>query len=119
VFKHRLEAFAVQAGKGSVALKKYDRLCAKLGSRLSRQSDRNIPRTNFLKEFSTASNLIAHEVAGCLLVKLFALHTTYFRIIFSVGSKQNVAAPEQQMLRNEAHISEWILVVSSHLTWHQ
>ncbi len=60
-----------------------------------------------------------HEVAGCLLVKLFALHTTYFRIIFSVGSKQNVVAPEEQRLRNEAHIFDWILVVSSLLTWHQ
>ncbi len=31
-FKYCLEAFAAQAGKGSVALKKYDRLCATLGS---------------------------------------------------------------------------------------
>jgi hypothetical protein len=118
-FKYCLEAFAAQAGKGSVALKKYDRLCATLGSRLSRQSDRDIPRTNFPKGFSSGSNLMGHEVAGCLLVKLFALHTTYFRIIFSVGSKQNVAAPEEQRLRNEAHIFDWILVVSSLLTWHQ
>ena len=32
-FKYCLEAFAAQAGKGSVALKKYDRLSAALGSR--------------------------------------------------------------------------------------
>jgi hypothetical protein len=118
-FKYCLEAFAAQAGKGSVALKKYDRLCATLGSWLSRQSNRDIPRTNFPQGFSSGSNLMEHEVAGCLLVKLFALHTTYFRIIFSVGSKQNVVAPEEQRLRNEAHIFDWILVVSSLLTWHQ
>jgi hypothetical protein len=85
---------------------------------LSRQSNRDIPRTNFLKGFSSGSNLMRHEVAGCLLVKLFALHTTYFRISFSVGSEQNVLAPEEQRLQNEAHISDWILVVSSLLTWH-
>jgi hypothetical protein len=79
-----------------VALKKYGGLCATLGSRLSRQSDRDIPRTNFPKGFSSGSNIMGHEVAGCLLVKLFSLHTTYFRTIFSVGSKQNVAAPEEQ-----------------------
>ena len=118
-FKYCLEAFSAQAGKDSVALKKYDSLCATLGSRLSRQSDRDIPRTNFPKGFSSGSNLMGHEVAGCLLVKLFALHTTYFRVIFSVGSKQKAAVPEEQKLRNEAHISDWILVVSSLLTWHQ
>jgi hypothetical protein len=75
-FKYCLEAFAAQAGKGSVALKKYDRMCATLGSKMSRQSDRNIPRTNFPKGFSSGSNLMGHEVAGCLLVKLFALHTS-------------------------------------------
>ena len=120
-FKYCLEAFSVQAsGTNSVALKQYDRLCATLGSRLSRQSDRDIPRTNFPKGFSSDSNLMGHEMTGCLLVKLFALHTTYFRSIFSVGNKQKAAAPpEEQRLRNEAHVTDWILVISSLLTWHQ
>jgi hypothetical protein len=120
-FKYCLEAFSSQAGgTNSVALKQYDRLCATLGSRLSRQSDRDIPRTNFPKGFSSGSNLMGHEMAGCLLVKLFALHTTYFHSIFSVGNKRKAAAPpEEQRLRNEAHVSDWILVISSLLTWHQ
>ncbi|KAI2511185.1 hypothetical protein MHU86_3150 [Fragilaria crotonensis] len=120
-FKYCLEAFSSQAGgTNSVALKQYDRLCATLGSRLSRQSDRDIPRTNFPKGFSSGSNLKGHEMAGCLLVKLFALHTTYFHSIFSVGNKRKAAAPpEEQRLRNEAHVSDWILVILSLLTWHQ
>ena len=119
-FKYCLEAFSSQAGLKSVALKQYDRLCATLGSRLSRQSDRDmIPRTNFPKGFSSGSNLMGHEIAGCLLVKLFALHTTCFRGIFAVGQKRKAAAPEEQRLRNEAHVTDWILVVSSLLTWHQ
>jgi hypothetical protein len=73
-----LEAFSAQAGPKSLALKQYNMLCANLGIRLSRQSDRNIPQINFIKGFSSASNLMGHEMAGCLLVKLFAMHTNIF-----------------------------------------
>lgn len=119
-FKYCLQAFSAQAGPTSSALKHYDMLCANLGVKLSRQSDRDIPRINFTKGFSTASNLMGHEMAGCLLVKLFAMHTTYFRGIFGVGKKRKVATPEdEQRLRNESHVEDWKLVVTSLLTWHQ
>ena len=119
-FKYCLDAFSSQAGASSVALKHYDRLCATLGARLSRQSDGDLPRMNFPKGFSSAgSNLMGHEIAGCLLVKLFALHTTYFRFIFNVGKKRKGATPEEQRLSNVNHIDDWILVVSSLLQWHQ
>jgi hypothetical protein len=43
-FKYCLEAFSVQVGgPTSLALKKYDSLCASLGKRLSRHSDRDLP----------------------------------------------------------------------------
>jgi hypothetical protein len=103
-FKYCLEAFSVQAGPKSVALKQYDMLCANLGIRLFRQSDRDIPRINFTKGFSTASNLMKHEMAGCLLVKLFAMHTTYFLGIFAIGKKRK--AEDEQRLRNEKHIAD-------------
>jgi hypothetical protein len=45
-FKYLLKAFASQAGTGaSIALKQCDWLCATLGRRFSRQSDRNLPQT--------------------------------------------------------------------------
>lgn len=119
-FKYCLQAFSAQAGPTSVALKHYDLLCANLGVKMSRQSDRDIPRVNFPKGFSSASNLMGHEMAGCLLVKLFALHTTYFRGIFGVGKKRKVVTPgDEQRLRNEAHIADWELVVKCLLTWFQ
>ena len=79
-FKYCREAFSAQAeGSGSVGLKQYDRLCAKIiGQRLTRQIDRDLPRTNFPKGFSSGANLMGHEIAGCLLGKLFALHATAF-----------------------------------------
>ncbi len=46
-FKYCLEAFSAQAGPKLLALKQYNMVCANLGIRLSRQSDRNIPQINF------------------------------------------------------------------------
>ncbi len=86
-FKYCLQASSALTGPKSQALKDYNVLCAKLGYTLSRQSDRNVPQTNFFRGFSSGSNLMGHKMARCLLVKLFALHTTFFRFIFNVGKK--------------------------------
>jgi hypothetical protein len=141
-FKYCLEAFSAQAGgPTSLALKKYDSLCASLGKRLSRHSDRDLPRMNFPKGFSSGANLMGHEITGCLLVKLFALHTTKFRQIFPPKKKPKkkpekepakkptkkkkkpeytvMITGDERKFNYEEHISDWILVVSSLLHWHQ
>ena len=118
-FKYCLQAFSAQAGPKSNALREYDQLCAKLGCKLSRQSDRDVPRTNFPKGFSAGTNLMGHEMAGCLLVKLFALHTTCFRTIFDVGKKEPTRGVPDQRLRYENHVDDWIDVVTALLVWHQ
>ena len=104
-FKYCLQAFSSQAGPNSNALQQYDVLCTKLGRSLSRQSDRDTPRTNFPKGFSSGSNLMGHEMTGCLLVTLFALHTTYFRGIFEVGKKVAIVGDDQRF-RYENHIQD-------------
>ena len=119
-FKYCLDAFAAQVGRNSVALQQYDKLCAVLGTRLARQSDRDVPRTNFPKGFSSGKSLMGHEIAGCLLVKLFAMHTTYFSDMFGIGRKKRKASEEgEQKFRNEKHLTDWKLVVQSLLMWHQ
>ena len=60
---------------------------------------------------------MGHKMAGCLLVKLFAMHTTYFCGIFAIGKKRK--AEDEEGLRNEKHVADWILVVSSHFAWFQ
>ena len=138
-FKYCLEGFAAQAGgPNSVGLKQYDRLCALIGKRLSRQSDRDLPRMNFPKGFSSGANLMGHEITGCLLVKLFAFHTTMFRQIFAskkhlekltknMSTKRSKKSKKSkkflvaslQSLNNDAHIDDWVDLVSSLLQWHQ
>jgi hypothetical protein len=95
-FKYCLDAFCAQAaGSTSLALKQYDSLCASIGNRLSRHSERDLPRINFPKGFSSGANLMSHKITGCLLVKLFALHTTKFRQIF-LPAQQAVKEVERQ-----------------------
>ena len=90
----------------------------------------------FRKGFSSGANLMGHEITGCLLVKLFALHTTKFRQIFPPKKKpakkpakkptKKKKKPEytvmitgdERKFNYEEHISDWILVVSSLLHLH-
>jgi hypothetical protein len=62
-FKYCLEAFfsAQAGGSTSLALKKYNSLCASLGKRLSRHSDRDLPRMNNPEGCSSGANLMGHE----------------------------------------------------------
>ncbi len=52
-----LPVFASQAGgQNSVAVKRYDALCARIGTQLSRHSDCDLPRMNFTKGLSSGTN---------------------------------------------------------------
>ena len=94
-----------------------------MGNRLSRHSNRDLPRINFPKGFSSGANLTGHEIFGCLLVKLFALHTTRFRQIFSPPNKKSKKSngddPGLQRLSDAVHVEDWMLILSSFLQWHQ
>ncbi len=58
-------------------------------------------------------------MAGCLLVKLFALHTTCVRSIFNIGKKDPKKGVDDQRLCYSNHVRDWKVVVSSLLVWHQ
>ena len=42
-FKYAIKAFVAQAGANSQSIRMYDTLCAEVGNRLGRQSDRDMP----------------------------------------------------------------------------
>ena len=71
-----------------MAVKRYNTLCAIIGTQLSRHSDRDLPRMNFPKGFSSGTNLMGHEITGYLPAKLFVLHTTAFKNIFLTKEPQ-------------------------------
>jgi hypothetical protein len=71
---------------------------------------------------------MGHEIAGCLLVKLFVLYTTAFKAIFSARKKaarkkddddSSSSDDELPPLSDDKHVSDWIQVASSLLQWHQ
>ena len=113
-FKYAIEAFIAQAGANSQSIRLYDALCAEVGDRLGRQSDRNMPRTHFPNGFCSSSGFMAEEMPGCLLVMLFTFHTSQYRAIFSTRSKYR----NEMGLGNTAHITDWITLVTSLLQWH-
>jgi Plavaka transposase len=113
-FKYAIEAFVAQAGANSQSIRMYDALCADVGDRLGRQSDRNMPRTHFPNGFCSSSGFMAEEMPGCLLVMLFTFHTSRYREIFSSRSKYR----NEMGLGNTAHITDWITLVTSLLQWH-
>jgi Plavaka transposase len=114
-FKYAMESFVGQAGAASSACTKYDALCAKIGTHLQRQSDQDKARTNYPKGFSSVSNLTGAEIPGCIMVMLFAFHTSRYKEIFS---SRKVYRGDKG-LGNSAHITDWVTLLSGLLQWHQ
>ena len=112
-FKYTIEAFLAQAGLNTQAIKLYDELFKRVGTKLSRQSDRDLPRTVFRKGLSSGGHIMAEEVPGCLLVMLFTMHTQEYLDIFSDKKKYS----RELGLGNKAHITDWITLLCSLLQW--
>jgi hypothetical protein len=112
-FTYTMEAFIAQAGSKTKVMKQYDKLFTKVGNLLSRQSDRDLPRTVFRKGLSAGSHLMAEEVPGCLLVMLFTMHTKEYMDIFSNRPKYT----QELGLGNQSHVTDWITLLSSLLQW--
>ena len=112
-FTYTMEAFIAQAGSKSKFMKQYDKLFTKVGNLLSRQSDRDLPRTVFRKGLSAGSHLMAEEIPGCLLVMLFTMHTKEYMDIFSNRPKYT----QELGLGNQSHVTDWITLLSSLLQW--
>ena len=88
-------------------------LCIMMGKILQRQSDHNVPRTNFSNGFSSGTNLMGHKIPGCLLVLLLVLYCDNFLAVFP--NPKNGAEREEFLFRNEDHRTDWKLLLESYL----
>ena len=118
-FKNVLDSFFKQIGKASESARRFDILMLDISNRLSRQSDRAVPKTTV--GFTSGANIPGHEYAGCIFVMLISLSTTHFSEIFksSKMSKRSQSEAEVDMtLSNPAFVKDWRMFLSSLLEWH-
>jgi hypothetical protein len=115
-FKYVVESFFHQIGGGKSA-ENYIALCRSIALQLSRQSDRDFPRTT-TNDFSTCSNIPGHEYTGILLIMLIAFDTTRYGEVFD-DARATAAQGRQKDKhpRHECFISDWKLLLTSLLEW--
>ncbi|KAI2495582.1 hypothetical protein MHU86_18941 [Fragilaria crotonensis] len=93
--------------KGLESARRFDILMLDISNRLSRQSDRVVPKTTVTKGFTSGANIPGHEYAGCIFVMLISLSTTHFSEIFksSKMSKRKHSEAEVDMTLSNPVIS--------------
>ena len=100
--KYCLKAFASQAGgKNSVAVKRYDALFARIGTQLSRHSDRDLPRMNFPKGFSSGTNLMGHKITGMSPGEVVCI--SYHRSQEHIPNQEEVPQGDGKAHKGEQH----------------
>jgi hypothetical protein len=91
-FKYIIKSFFDQVGRNSVVCTHLNTLTITIGDLLKRQSDRDVPHTNFPSGFVLGKGRMGHEVPGVLLVLLLSLHTTRYKDIFLESSLKSTLA---------------------------
>jgi hypothetical protein len=79
------------------------------GALLSRQSDRNLPRTKFSQGITTDAKLRGHEESGALLVILLmlSLTRTSFHIVHKQKLNKERAAAYIHLIESMLMIEQW------------
>ena len=108
IFKYIRDEFFVQTGEYSTLSTKIDALAKEYGSLLSRQSDRDKPKTKFCNGIRKGK-LMAKEYTGILLCMLIVLRSGKGKQL--VGQKRKVFAA--------ARLDDWILLLETMLEWEQ
>lgn len=102
------DCFFAQIGQYSKSAAEINSLSKIYGKLLTRQSDRDLPKTNFAKGIQKGK-IMAKEYSGVLLVMAAILQSTYGQEILSNARGGNFS---EQWL-----IDDWVLVVETLLQW--
>ena len=116
-FKYIIESFFDQVGRDSIVCTQVNALTITIGNLLKRQSDRDVPRTNFPSGFVTGKGLMGHEVPGVLLVLLLTLHTTRYKDILRESIFKKHTA--ERGIGHHDFMQDWITLLESVLCWEQ
>jgi hypothetical protein len=108
IFKYVRDCFFEQVGQTSGTAQELNSLAQEVGNLLTRQSDRNKPRTKFAKGI-LKGKLMAKEYTGVLLVMAAMLQCQKGRELLSGARRKGFRAAGQ--------IPDWVMLVETLLQW--
>ena len=106
VFKYMRECFWDRMGSKSNLASRFDALACVLGKTLSRQSQRDLPRTSFSKGLNEG-RLMAKDHSGILLLIAASVKTTLGRSLLK----------SRKYFEVDAHLRDWATLVETLLQW--
>ena len=108
IFKYARDCFFSQLGKTSANAVEINAIAVQIGRMLSRQSDRDRPRTKFAKGI-LKGKLMAKEYTGVLLIMSALLRVRMSRDILQRARKKS--------FREDWQRRDWILLIETLLQW--
>lgn len=106
------DMFFVQSGKSSKLSANINALAKAMGFLFQRQSDRDLPRTNFSKGIRRGK-LMAHEMSGLILVLLATIRCSKGRNLIINQSRGN----QRDFLGERGLVKNWIMLLENMLQW--
>ena len=108
LFKYVKEAFFVQLGASGVAAQEINALCTWIGKLFARQSDRDLPKTQFGNGI-LKGKLMGKEMSGVLLLLAAVLQT-------SLG-KELLKSGRGSKFKDQVVYDDWVLLIETMLEW--
>jgi hypothetical protein len=108
IFKYVKTEFFQQLGPGSYAATEVNALCTWIGKLLARQSDRDLPRTQFGQGI-IRGKLMGKEMTGVLLLMAAVMQTT--------KGKQLLRSSKGSKFKTDAVYRDWVLLLETLLQW--
>jgi hypothetical protein len=106
IFKYCRDQFFIQIGLKSEAAKEINALAKVLGRFFARQSDRDLPKTQFAKGIFEGK-IMGKEFSGVMLLIAAILHTTYGKELLKAKKKHF----------SKGQLADWALLVETLLEW--
>ena len=108
IFKYIRDCFFEQIGEKSQVADEINALAVEYGDLISRQSDRNLPKTKFANGLQKGK-LMAKEYSGVLLILAAILRSTHGRELLIAKNSSTFA--------QDNGVDDWLMLVETLLMW--